>query len=80
MKNYFSSSGLRHHTKFLLTVILLISALVPAFAQKHPTYVPLRGEAADRLAIKDLIDAYGHDADRREAEKQASLFTPYSRH
>jgi hypothetical protein len=35
----------------------------------------LTGEAGDRLAIKELIDAYAHDADRREAEKQANLFT-----
>ena len=27
-------------------------------------------EAADRLAIRELIDAYAHCADRREAEEQ----------
>ena len=32
-------------------------------------------EAADRLAIRELIDAYAHCADRREAEGQKSLFT-----
>ena len=32
-------------------------------------------EAADRLAIRELIDAYAHCADRREAEGQKGLFT-----
>jgi hypothetical protein len=32
-------------------------------------------EAADRLAIRELIDAYAHCADRRDAEGQRSLFT-----
>jgi hypothetical protein len=32
-------------------------------------------EAADRLAIRELIDAYAHCADRRDAEGQKSLFT-----
>jgi ketosteroid isomerase-like protein len=32
-------------------------------------------EAADRLAIRELFDAYAHCADRRDAEGQMSLFT-----
>jgi len=32
-------------------------------------------EAADRLAIRELIDAYAHCADRRESEGQKALFT-----
>jgi hypothetical protein len=32
-------------------------------------------EAADRLAIRELIDAYAHCADRCEAEGQKALFT-----
>jgi hypothetical protein len=32
-------------------------------------------EQADRLAIRELIDAYAHCADRRLAEEQKSLFT-----
>jgi hypothetical protein len=32
-------------------------------------------EQADRLAIGELIDAYAHYADRRDAEGQKSLFT-----
>jgi hypothetical protein len=35
----------------------------------------LTGEAADRIAIRELIDAWAHCADRRLAEKQAELFT-----
>ena len=34
------------------------------------------GEAADRLAIRDLFDAYAHGADRRDARGQMALFTP----
>jgi ketosteroid isomerase-like protein len=33
------------------------------------------GEAADRLAIRELIEAYAHCADRRDAKGQMSLFT-----
>ena len=32
-------------------------------------------EAADRLAIRELFDAYAHCADRRQAEGQKALFT-----
>jgi SnoaL-like domain len=32
-------------------------------------------EGADRLAIRELVDAYAHCADRRDAEGQKSLFT-----
>ena len=32
-------------------------------------------EAADRLAIRELIEAYAHCADRRDAKSQMSLFT-----
>jgi ketosteroid isomerase-like protein len=32
-------------------------------------------EAADRLAIRELFDAYAHCADRRDVEGQKALFT-----
>ena len=32
-------------------------------------------ESADRLAIRELFDAYAHCADRRDAEGQKALFT-----
>jgi hypothetical protein len=40
---------------------------------KHATISP--AEAADRLAIRELIEAYAHCADRRDAKGQMSLFT-----
>jgi ketosteroid isomerase-like protein len=39
----------------------------------HPTLSP--EEAADRLAIRELIDAYARCADRRDAAGQMALFT-----
>ena len=33
-------------------------------------------EAADRLAIRELVGAYAHCADRRDAKGQMALFTP----
>jgi ketosteroid isomerase-like protein len=41
---------------------------------QHLTISP--SEAADRLAIRELIEAYAHCADRRDAKGQMSLFTP----
>jgi ketosteroid isomerase-like protein len=41
---------------------------------KHVTISP--DEAADRLAIRELVEAYAHFADRRDAKGQMSLFTP----
>ena len=40
---------------------------------KHVTGSP--SEAADRLAIRELIEAYAHFADRRDGNGQMSLFT-----
>jgi hypothetical protein len=36
-------------------------------------------EAADRLAIRELVDAYARCADRRDCEGQMALFTPDAR-
>ena len=33
-------------------------------------------EAAERLAIRELVEAYAHCADRRDAKGQMALFTP----
>ena len=41
---------------------------------KHVTISPT--EAADRLAIRELVEAYAHCADRRDAKGQMALFTP----
>ena len=35
--------------------------------------------AADRLAIRELFDAYAHRADRRDADGQMALFTADTR-
>jgi len=40
---------------------------------KHDSISP--SEAADRLAIRELVEAYAHCADRRDAEGQMALFT-----
>jgi hypothetical protein len=36
-------------------------------------------EFADRLAIRELVDAYAHRADRRDCEGQMALFTEDTR-
>jgi ketosteroid isomerase-like protein len=41
---------------------------------KHVALSP--EETADRLAIREIIEAYAHCADRRDAKGQMSLFTP----
>jgi len=40
---------------------------------KHSSISP--EEAADRLAIRELVEAYAHCADRRDAKGQMALFT-----
>ena len=41
--------------------------------RQHVSISP--NEAADRLAIRELVEAYAHCADRRDAKGQMSLFT-----
>jgi SnoaL-like domain len=41
---------------------------------QHVAILP--SEAADRVAIRELVDAYAHCADRRDAKGQMALFTP----
>ena len=43
---------------------------------KHVAISP--EEAADRLAIRELVEAYAHCADRRDARGQMALFTSYT--
>jgi ketosteroid isomerase-like protein len=40
-----------------------------------PEPAPAPTEAADRLAIRELVEAYAHCADRRDAKGQMALFT-----
>ena len=52
---------------------------VPSFEDLYDTSIlatTLRGEAADRLALRRLVDAWAHCADRRLAERQSNLFVP----
>ena len=41
---------------------------------KHASIPP--NEAADRLAIRELVEAYAHCADRRDAKGQMALLPP----
>ena len=68
----------------MLILAITIIAAIPACharnpdqatGEPNPASAPLSGEVADRLAIKTLIDAYSHCADRRETQKQTDLFT-----
>jgi hypothetical protein len=43
------------------------------FVSKHVSISPK--EAADRLAIREFVEAYAHCADRRDSKGQMSLFT-----
>src|SRR6202008_120239 len=44
---------------------------------KHVSISP--AEAADRLAIRELVESYAHCPDRRDAKAQMSLFTADAR-
>jgi hypothetical protein len=46
-----------------------MSKIVASHTQLTPS------EAADRLSIRELFDAYAHCADRRDADGQKALFT-----
>jgi len=41
---------------------------------QHATISP--SDAADRLSVRELVEAYAHCADRRDARGQMALFTP----
>jgi hypothetical protein len=67
----------------LIVAIVLFFALVTLLFLYFTGTVRLRsnrltgltGEAADRIAIHELIDAYAHDADRKLTAAQTALFT-----
>jgi hypothetical protein len=63
-----------------MSVVRLTTPVVPPQIQqgdqlmgKHVSISP--PEAADRLALRELVEAYAHCADRRDAKGQMSLFT-----
>jgi hypothetical protein len=76
MENSYSAIWFPQLSKSVLIMVMMISGMISGNAQGVQHAESLSGEAADRLAIKEVIDSYSHDADRREAEKQAALFTP----
>ena len=39
------------------------------------SHVPISSELEDRIAIRELVEAYAHCADRREPDAQMALFT-----
>jgi hypothetical protein len=56
-----------------------VPASFVAFQDLYDTSVlatSLKGEAADRLALRRLVDSWAHCADRRLAEQQSNLFIP----
>jgi SnoaL-like domain len=55
-------------------ILLLLAVSVQAQVVAKSLQKSNRGEAADRIAIRELIDNYGLYADRREAQMQAKLF------
>jgi hypothetical protein len=60
--------------KLIITTVVLTAAIlkVPAQLRTDSSFTP--GELTDRIAIQDLINAYAHDADRRETRLQSGLF------
>src|SRR6185437_14533645 len=57
------------------TFLLLLVPLLLTSVQMNGQTQKTRTAADDRIAIKDLVDAYSHNADRRHAHEQAMLFT-----
>jgi ketosteroid isomerase-like protein len=55
--------------------VLRGTLLSPNLVEPSMTKTITPEEAADRLAIRELIDAYAHCADRRDAKGQMALFT-----
>jgi SnoaL-like protein len=59
--------------KYFFIFLMLLSQVMCLNGQN--VNLNKRSEATDRIAIKELIDNYGYYADRREADKQAGLFS-----
>jgi len=64
----------RRSFKSIFTSIILLAGNL-CHGQGITTHPITMKEMEDRIAIKELIDAYSHDADRRNPEAQANLFT-----
>jgi SnoaL-like domain len=74
MKMDFNNIRYSSNLKWLKSAALVMSCIGTGNAQPQNT-IPLSGEAKDRVLIKELVDEYAHNADRRKAEMQAALFT-----
>jgi hypothetical protein len=60
----------------IILSILLITCFAGKAQNMHDSSIKINThEAADRIAIRELIDNYGYYADRREAQKQAELYS-----
>jgi ketosteroid isomerase-like protein len=55
-------------------IVRMPNTILEALMSKYVAISP--EDAADRLAIRELIEAYAHCADRRDANGQMALFTP----
>jgi hypothetical protein len=71
-----------YKTMFIVTIVLLFALITLLFLcftgtvrLRSGRLTSLSGEAADRIAIRELIDTYAHDADRKLTQAQAALFT-----
>jgi len=56
---------------FIFSILLFFTT----FSNAQNINPSKRSEATDRIDIRELIDNYGYQADRRNADKQAALFT-----
>ncbi len=68
------------NTHYMKNKIILLILTLLVFSVKAQTIADSlkqlnTTEAASRIAIRELIDNYGYYADRREAQKQAALYT-----
>jgi hypothetical protein len=61
--------------KIILPILILIVFSAKAQTRTDSLKQLNTNEAADRISIRELIDNYGYYADRREAQKQAALYT-----
>ena len=68
---------LRKVVQLQLRFALPTERILVIYRRRNSCTIRFRAQrAADRLAIRELIDAYAHCADRRDAKGQMSLFTP----
>ncbi|MGH7583712.1 MAG: nuclear transport factor 2 family protein [Gemmatimonadales bacterium] len=67
------SHGRRYGIEAFREPRAILEAQEETFMSQHLSISP--AEAADRLAIRELVEAFAHCADRRDAKGQMALFT-----